>query len=150
MRCVPVRGVQEMSEPGELSGLSIFVLEDERYVANALKRVLMLAGATVHGPFADDEQALHHLGTSLPDCALVDINLGSGPSFETPKFLQAHGIPFVFISGLDEFGVPSEFAHIHLLQKPFNFSDLVDAIVPLTRGSKDMRRSARHSQSLPG
>jgi len=127
-----------MSEQGELSGLSIFVLEDERYVANALRRVLTLAGATVLGPFAEEEQALQHLKTALPDCALVDISLGSGPSFETARFLETHGIPFVFISGFDELAVPTEFAHIRLLRKPFGFSDLVGAIVPLTRGSKNV------------
>ena len=133
-----MRGAQQMNERENLCGLSILVLEDDYYIAAALKRLLTLAGATVHGPFASENDAIEHLENCIPDCALLDINLGFGPSFNTARVLKMHGIRFVFISGYDTFVVPEEFADIPLLQKPIGLSDLVRAIVPQTHCLKDI------------
>jgi DNA-binding NarL/FixJ family response regulator len=67
-------------------------------VASALRS----SGADVVGPFpkvAPAIEALRHGG--LTD-AIVDIKLGSGPSFETAHALGQAGVPFIFLTGYDQ------------------------------------------------
>jgi two-component SAPR family response regulator len=117
-----------MSEKIELSGLTVLVLEDEYYIARALKRALTMVGAKVLGPFAREEEAIRCAERKLPDCALLDINLGFGPSFRTAAYLLSNGTPFVFLTAHDPSVIPQEFWNITVLQKPVEISDLGRAI----------------------
>jgi DNA-binding response OmpR family regulator len=125
-----------MTEEAELSGVSILVVEDEYYVANALKRALTLLGAVVQGPIAREDQAIEHVRRIVPNCALLDINLGFGPSFEMARFLMTNGIPFAFLTGYELSTIPEEFSKVKVLQKPADLSDLVRVIRAIALPSK--------------
>lgn len=99
-------------------GARILVVEDEYYLAADLSDVLTENGAVVMGPFADADAAIAAAERTAPTMALVDINLGSGPSFATPRYLKERGIPFAFITGYEESAVPPEFAAVPRLEKP--------------------------------
>lgn len=62
-----------------------------------------------------------------PDAAVVDINLGDGPSFAAADLLLTAGVPFVFATGYSEM-VPDRFAAIPLLIKPFPMAELVEVL----------------------
>lgn len=49
---------------------------------------------------------------------MVDVNLGSGPSFKLAETLRDRGIPFVFTTGDDAEVIPAGFARVERLQKP--------------------------------
>jgi DNA-binding NarL/FixJ family response regulator len=64
-------------------------------------RALQGAGAEVVGPCPSEEAAREALDEGALAAALVDINLGSGPSFTLAALLRERGVPFVFITGYD-------------------------------------------------
>jgi two-component SAPR family response regulator len=92
------------------------------------------AGAHVLGPVSSAEDALTLLEQTKPDCALVDINLGAGPSFESAWALRSRNIPMIFLTGYDASTIPSEFANAPRLEKPIEARGLVAAVAALCGG----------------
>ncbi|MBA2466936.1 MAG: hypothetical protein H0V46_04945 [Sphingomonas sp.] len=115
-----------MTDTVVLSGARVIVLEDDYYLATDLQHALESAGAIVIGPFPDALDAGLALATEAPDCALVDVNLGDGPSFEFPRALQDHSVPFAFVTGYDRGAIPEEFQQIERLEKPIAAQRCID------------------------
>jgi DNA-binding response OmpR family regulator len=77
-------------------------------------------------------QAEDALARQRPDCAMIDINLGSGPSFDLAKRLRQQHVPFVFVTSYADM-IPVEFADIRCLHKPIEFRDIVRSVAELMR-----------------
>src|SRR5258708_3926214 len=116
-----------------LNGVSILVLEDNFVLADCIARTLQDAGATVIGPFPQVDAAREALASQRPDCAILDINLGSGPSFAIANAARELGIPFILTTGYDKTNVPRHFANVTLLQKPIQPDPLVRAVAEVCR-----------------
>lgn len=58
------------------------------------------------------------------DVALLDVYLGSEPSFELARTLQQRGIPFAFASGFASGEVQAHFPDVPVLAKPFKAAEL--------------------------
>lgn len=115
--------------PGpNLTGRSILVVEDEFYLALEMQEEIERAGGVVVGPFADVGTGLASLARDSADCALIDINLGDGPTFEMADALQACGVPFVFLTGYDRSVVPERFHDIQCVQKPATIAMLLQTL----------------------
>lgn len=110
----------------EFATQRIMVVEDIYYLAMDMKKALEDTGAEVVGPFPDLQGALESL-ESL-DCAVLDINLGRGTSFELARALNSLGVPFVFITGYDQSAIPAEFADVPRLEKPVSNDRLIKAL----------------------
>jgi DNA-binding response OmpR family regulator len=118
----------------DLHNSKVLVLEDDYYLATDLQKALEAAGAQVIGPFPDAESATRALAELRPDCALLDVNLGKGPSFELPRALTDAAVPFAFVTGYDRETIPAEFAHVVRLEKPLAPGKVVEAITHLLLG----------------
>lgn len=118
----------------DLAGATVLVLEDDYYLASDLEEALAAAGATVVGPFADEASARRALDEALPGCAIVDVNLGQGPSFALPRALAARAVPFAFVTGYDRAVIPSEFAGAERMEKPVSQPDVVRAAARMLQG----------------
>lgn len=116
----------------DLSGRRVLVVEDDFYLATDTARALQGAGADVLGPCASEEDARAELDEQRPDVAVVDINLGSGPSFKLAEALKDRGIPFVFTTGYDAEVIPVEFEGVERLGKPLQLRQIVAAVAKLT------------------
>ncbi len=114
-----------------LEDLSILVLEDEYILADEAMRVLLRAGAEVMGPFGTADEALAAVEHKKPDCAVLDLNLGTGPDFGPARRLRAHGVPVVFFSGYDTGVIPADFRQAYFLQKPVHMAVIVDIIASI-------------------
>lgn len=114
-----------------LDGWRVLVIEDDYYLATDEQNALQAAGAQVVGPCARASEAMLLVKGGHVDCALVDINLGHGPSFEAATVLRAQGIPFLFTTGYDAATIPDEFADIVRLEKPIGDKELIEAISQL-------------------
>jgi DNA-binding LytR/AlgR family response regulator len=115
----------------DLVGLQILIVEDEYLVARSLRRLLELSGATVIGPAASVEKALMLANTSdRIDGALLDINLRERSVFPLADVLIARGVPIVFTTGYDTTNVPQSYAHVSILQKPFDPDEIPRALFP--------------------
>ena len=110
----------------------VAVVDDEEPIRKALKRLLQSAGLDVR-TFASGPDFLRSLGSSVPDCVVLDIRMQGMTGFDVQARLNADRIamPIVFITALDDPG-DSERAMqagaVALLRKPFGDDDLLAAI----------------------
>lgn len=125
-------GAIDMTGEPDLTGRRILVVEDDYYLATDAARALRGAGAEVIGPCATEEDARADLAEQRPDAVVVDINLGSGPSFKLAEALKDGGIPFVFTTGYDAEAIPTEFEGVERLEKPLQLRQIVGAVARLT------------------
>ncbi|MGX7703690.1 PAS domain S-box protein [Methylobacterium sp. Gmos1] len=125
-------GALDMTVGPDLTGRRVLVVEDDFYLATDAARALEGAGAEVAGPCATEEDARAELDGQRPDAVVVDINLGSGPSFRLAETLKDRGIPFVFTTGYDAEVIPAEFVGVERLEKPFQLRQIVGAVARLT------------------
>ncbi|WP_292080905.1 response regulator [Mesorhizobium sp.] len=121
----------------DLQGRSVLVVEDDFYLADDTRQMLEDAGAEVLGPVSAADEALSLLEIRKPDCAVVDVNLGAGPSFGLASTLQARGIPFVFLTGYDPDIIPAEFRGAPCLQKPIDPEKVLLTIKTLESGARN-------------
>jgi DNA-binding response OmpR family regulator len=129
-----------------VSGLCVFIAEDEALIAIDIVSFLEFSGCQVVGPFAEVTDALRAAETSRMDVAVLDVNLRGAPVWPVAELLRSRGVPFVFLTGyasLNEF--PAAFADARRLDKPFVGAELLAAISAL--GGPD-RPDASQSQFL--
>lgn len=120
----------DQSRP-DLSGTSVLIVEDEYYLATDIAQQVRRSGGTVIGPFATFEEGLTSLGEGRPQCALVDINTGDGPSFELADALVAQAVPFAFLTGYDAGSIPGRLSDVQRIEKPASHQKVIDTIVAL-------------------
>lgn len=108
-----------MNNNSALQGRRFLVIEDDYYLASDEAAALQNAGATVVACTGNAHDAQSLIAEEAIDYALVDINLGSGPEFETARSLRDHQIPFLFTTGYDAAAIPQEFKDVPRLEKPF-------------------------------
>jgi FixJ family two-component response regulator len=112
---------------------AVLILEDEYYLADDARSALEEAGARVIGPFSDSAASIAELEKRRPDCALLDVNLGSGISFEAARAAVRLGVPIVLMTGYSEDVIPAEFHGVRRLEKPVDRRVLVKAVLAACR-----------------
>lgn len=116
---------------GKLEGRRILLVEDEYFQAREIKTILEQEGAKVLGPTGRAHEVPELLATARIDAAILDINLGAGPSYTTANLLQREGIPFAFLTGYDSESIPPELLAIPRVEKPANQRVLIDLLTDL-------------------
>jgi len=111
-----------------LQAVDVLVIEDDYYLADDMRQMLEDAGAHVLGPCRDAIAAFQELEQHHADCAVVDVNLGRGPSFDPARELLARGISVVLVTGYDAKVIPAELSHLPCLQKPTEPQKVVKAV----------------------
>lgn len=109
----------------------MLVVEDEYYLATDIAQQVRRSGGTVIGPFATYEEGLASLSEGLPQCALVDINTGDGPSFELADALIAQAVPFAFLTGYDAGSIPERLSDVQRIEKPASNQKIIATIAAL-------------------
>lgn len=130
-RAIVFGGALDMTGAADLRGHRVLVVEDDYYLATDAARALAGAGAEVMGPCATEEDARSEIEEHRPAAAVLDVNLGKGPSFKLAEILKDLGIPFVFITGYDQEVIPAEFEGIERLQKPVQLRQIVGRVARL-------------------
>jgi two-component sensor histidine kinase/CheY-like chemotaxis protein len=121
-------GSIDMSKIPLLSGKRILVVEDDFYLASDLAAALRNAGAAVVGPFGVEERALDAVEAEPIDAAVLDINLGRGPSFAIPRALQQGGVPCIRLTGYSPSSIPDDLVSVPIVPKPANLTQLVEKL----------------------
>jgi len=119
-----------------LAGKQVMVVEDSYDLAREARLILQAAGAEVFGPYATVANAKRSLQQCSPHCAVLDVNLGEGASFELASMLRERGIPFVFFTGYDANALPAEFTDVERLEKPVSAARLVQAVEACCKASQ--------------
>ena len=122
-----------------LADCHILVVEDEAYIAFDLLMTLTREGAIVLGPVQSLSDGLCLCTRALIDCAILDIKLGDGDSFEIADTLADHGVPFVFITGHHDCPIPARHREQPVIRKPFAIAEMAQAVTELVAEQKHSR-----------
>lgn len=115
-----------------LLGCRILIVEDNFLLAETVAEVLEGAGARIVGPFVTMVEALERL-TELTaiDGAVLDIGLDGQDSYPLAEALQTTGIPFMFLTGVEQHHLPRQFARTPHMLKPFSEEKLIRRLVEI-------------------
>ena len=104
--------------------LRVLVVEDEMLLAMVMEDILVDFGCEVVGPVARVADGVRIASSVRLDGAILDINVAGASVFPVARELDLRNIPFVFVSGYGEDGLPEEWRHRPRLQKPIDPRDL--------------------------
>ncbi len=122
-----------------LSDCHILVVEDEAYIAIDLLMTLTREGAIVLGPAQSISDGLSLCTQATIDCAILDIELADGDSFEIADALADHGVPFVFMTGYSDHPIPARHRAQPVIRKPFAIADMAQTVAELVAERKNSR-----------
>lgn len=108
----------------ELTGLKVFLVEDEGFVALMMEDMLQDLGCEIAASAAQLPEARKIAATVEADVAVLDVNLDGQPVFSVAEILRERRIPLVFSTGYGASGLPPEFAGHPVLGKPFLIGEL--------------------------
>ena len=116
------------------------VVEDETLVRLLTEDTLVELGHQIAGSAASLANAIRCIETIVFDFAVLDINLAGHASYPAAELLIGKSIPFLFVTGYGERGVPPAWRQYPILQKPYNSGQMRDAI---DRALQTVRPSSR-------
>jgi DNA-binding response OmpR family regulator len=112
-----------------LSPKRVLVVEDSYLLAEVLCTYLTEHDFVPVGPVGMIEAAFEMAREASFDAAIVDINLSGTYSFPLCEILADRGIPYLFLTGVDELAViPPDLREVPLLYKPFKESEMSAAL----------------------
>ena len=126
---LPRRGQPLLEVPATLTGVSVFVAEDEPMLVWALEEVLSDLGCQVVGTAARVTEALAFVAHHDFDVAILDGTLADGSVDPVVDVLIARGTPFIIASGVASTDVRTKYGGAVLLQKPYQDADLREALL---------------------
>lgn len=116
-----------------LSGLRLFVVEDEALVAMLLEQMLEELGCEVVSLAGTVDQALHQVDivARKVDAAILDVNLGGVRVYPVADALVARQVPFLFATGYGPSGLEDRYPDHTVLAKPYVEATLVKALIEM-------------------
>jgi CheY-like chemotaxis protein len=117
-----------LSEPADLQGRRVLLVEDEAMIAMLLEDMLGDLGCEVVGPAYALAPALALAGEAPIDVAILDVNLAGLPVFEVADALRARSVPMVFSTGYGDGGLREVDRAAPVLGKPFRAGELASAL----------------------
>lgn len=116
---VVTRAVAPATRP--LVGKNVLLVEDQALIAMDTEDLLRSLGAASVRSTPNVAEALLAISTSLPDCAVLDLNLGGETSTEIADRLVASTVPFIFATGYrDTVMIPARFEAVPVVRKPID------------------------------
>jgi light-regulated signal transduction histidine kinase (bacteriophytochrome) len=113
----------------QLKGLMILLVEDQALIAMDTEEALLKLGATKVFSVPNVSAALAVLTVSLPDVAVLDLNLDGETSSPLADELKARSVPFLFATGYgDSVAIPARFSDVPVVRKPITLADLATKI----------------------
>ncbi len=113
----------------DLHGLRVLVVEDMLLVAEVIVEELHDRGCSVVGPASRLEQGLALAIEEELDGALLDVNLAGKRCFPIADELAKRAIPYAFLTGYGDAGIPPEYQHAPRLVKPFQPHALIELVL---------------------
>ena len=136
MKLPPHHGSAACTETRLPAGLDLLLVEDQMLIAMDAEAILADAGIGRVVTACSVADALEHIRASLPDVAVLDVNLGAGTSIPIAEELARRGVPFVFTTGYsDGTDIPGDFRTRPVVCKPYGAAALVEAITGALSGS---------------
>lgn len=112
---------------------TVFVVDDEEPMRNALRRVMSASGLTVE-TFANAQQFLEATRCERPGCILLDLQMPGMNGLELQRELRARGIalPVIFLTGMGTVThavTAMRDGAADFMEKPFSNQALIDRVM---------------------
>lgn len=108
-----------------VSDLKVLLVEDQSLIAMDTEELLRELGASHVVISATIISALNAIKDQVPDCAVLDLNLGNTTSETVAIELERLAVPFVFATGYrDSVSIPDGLAHVPVVRKPVSHDTL--------------------------
>jgi DNA-binding response OmpR family regulator len=113
-----------------MSDIRILIVEDDPFIAMDIETAV----AEQFGPAAelivvDSVSQAHRAATAASlSCALLDIDVVGGKTFEVAANLLLRGTPFAFVSGSTPSDVPEPLRKVRFLRKPFSTREITSFV----------------------
>lgn len=133
----------------ELSGMRVFLVEDESLVALLVEDMLADLGCSVAAHAGSVLEALEKAQAGGFDVALLDVTLDGKNVFPVAEALSAQGIPFAFASGYGRAALPEAFRTAPAVPKPFQIGELsaaLKAALVVSKGGPSTSSAELHEQ----
>jgi DNA-binding response OmpR family regulator len=117
--------------PLRLIAPRVLVVEDEMAVAMLIEDMVAELSYEIAGIAPRLEDAMQYSDADNFDLAILDVHLNGKMVFPFAAELEARDVPFLFVTAYGPRGVPEEFRHHHILQKPFGPVELRRALMDM-------------------
>jgi len=109
----------------------VLVVEDEMAVALLIEDMIAELAYETAAIVPRLEEAMEYREGENFDLAILDVHLNGKMVFPFAAELEERDIPFLFVTAYGPRGVPEEFRHHRILQKPFGPLELRRALMDL-------------------
>jgi|SRR5690606_20296639 len=117
-----------------MTPLKIHIVEDEIIIAYDLQDILSELNYIVNDISMSVEEATAKLENDDSDLFILDINLrGPQTGFELGRILLEMKKPFIYMSSTSDRRVIEQARQHVFVEKPFDVSDIMEAIVTVTK-----------------
>lgn len=114
--------------------LQVLVVEDESMVAMMIEDMLEDLGHCVLATSGRMPEASKLVSSASADLAILDVNLNGEETYPLAASLASRKIPFIFATAYGSSGIKAEWSGVPVLQKPFQSSQLAEAINHAVQG----------------
>jgi CheY-like chemotaxis protein len=116
-----------------LTGLEVFIVEDEWLISRLIEELLEELGCTVADSAGSVAEALAKLNSGVElDVAVLDVRLSGQLVFPVADVLASRNIPIVFATGYGTVDLPERYPGRPILHKPYGAGDLAEALMAIT------------------
>lgn len=106
----------------------VLIVEDEPMIAMVIEDSVETLGFEVVGPVAQRDEALALAKDGAFDCAVLDVNIRGGNSYDVADLLLARGCPFVLATGYSDWSIPQHLVGEKRLAKPYSSRQIEDEL----------------------
>lgn len=124
----------------------IVIVEDDPFIAMDIEAAVAESlGDSTEIVIVDSLREAQALTGEMIDCALLDVDVVGGKTFEIALALRRRGTPFAFVSGSLPADLPAELGTAAFVRKPFHARDIVGFVrQALGRTAEAEGESASH------
>lgn len=113
----------------------ILIVEDDPFIAMDIETaVLEDLGPRTEVIVVDSLREAQTLADDEVHCALLDVDVVGGKTFEVALKLRQRGTPFAFVSGSLPSDLPQELAGATFVRKPFHSRDILGFVTSAIAG----------------
>ena len=101
--------------------ISVLIVEDDPFIAMDIESAVAEEfGSEAELVVVDSVADANRAAAKTFSCALLDIDVVGGKTFDVASALQEIGTPFAFVSGSAPHEVPATLRGVRFLRKPFS------------------------------
>ncbi len=112
-----------------MSEIRILIVEDDPFIAMDIESaVAEQLGAGAELIIVESVKQAQTISASMLSCALLDIDVVGGKTFDVAASLLQKGTPFAFVSGSTPGDVPEHLRQVRFLRKPFTTREIANFV----------------------